>query len=172
MDLNVKYKLSSAKENSLLIKRSIEFGWKSVGWSQRINAKTGLKNPSVKPIGSGSKQNDFIHIAVNELRQLRSNLALLNKFDDNNREDVPNNVDMEMKQMIQYNRLTITVDDIAEAQLITHTNDYLRQFDIVAVIPTNGQVFNHLCKYGDMDIITFDFQNRIPFTMHKKVVSI
>ena len=74
-------------------------------------------------------------------------------------------------EMRQFTRVTLIIDDIAEAHAIAGY-DWIKQFDIVAVCPGNLQVFAHLCKCSDIDIITFDFTHRIPFAINKKLVSV
>lgn len=69
----------------------------------------------------------------------------------------------------QFTRVTLVIDDIAEAHAIPGY-DWIKQFDIIAVCPGNLQVFAHLCKCSDIDIITFDFTHRIPFAINKKLV--
>lgn len=70
----------------------------------------------------------------------------------------------------QLTRLQWSVDDIAEAQVLTASNPILKSYDIVAVCPGSQKVFAHLCKSADIDIITFDFSHRIPFAIDKKLV--
>ena len=68
-------------------------------------------------------------------------------------------------------RITITIDDIIEAQNLTSGNETFKDFDIVAVCPGNVEVFIYLCKHAEVDIICLD-TNRKSFSPDKKVVII
>ena len=47
-------------------------------------------------------------------------------------------------------RITITIDDIIEAQNLTSGNEAFKDFDIVAVCPGNVEVFIYLCKHAEV----------------------
>ena len=70
----------------------------------------------------------------------------------------------------QLSRLTVSVEDVTEAQQLTASNDTLQQFDIIAATPGNIKVFAHLCKQSDIDIICLDFTHRQSFPINKKLV--
>lgn len=73
-------------------------------------------------------------------------------------------------QLRQYSRLTISVEEIAEAQILSSPNDALSRFDIIAACPANSKVLGHLCRQGDIDIISLDFTHRLQFPLNKKMV--
>lgn len=87
--------------------------------------------------------------------------VLLN--DDNSNSSVAFN----LKQL---NRITITIDDIVDAQVLTSGNDFLKKFDLLAVCPGNSKIFSYLCKTAEIDLISIDFTHKIPFPMKKKLV--
>ena len=70
----------------------------------------------------------------------------------------------------QLSRLTVSVEDVTEAQQLTTNNDTLKQFDIIAATPSNNKVFAYLCKQSDIDIIALDFTHRQSFPINKKLV--
>lgn len=70
----------------------------------------------------------------------------------------------------QFSRITISVDDVAEAQVLSSSQDMLTKFDIIAACPSNSKVLNYLCKQGDVDIISLDFTHRLQFPLNKKTV--
>lgn len=76
----------------------------------------------------------------------------------------------EESEVAQLNRLTVTLDEVVDAQALTAGNEMLKAFDIVAASPGNAAVFAHLCKTAQVDIITLDFSRRLPFPIIKKQV--
>jgi len=69
----------------------------------------------------------------------------------------------------QMSRITITIDDMIEAQNLTTGNEAFKEFDIVAVCPGNIDVFVYLCKHAEVDIICLDY-NRKSFSLDKKTL--
>jgi ribonuclease P/MRP protein subunit RPP1 len=70
----------------------------------------------------------------------------------------------------QLNRLSVTLDDLADAQSLTIGNEVVQMFDVIAATPGNAKVFAYLCKTADIDIITLDLGRRIPFQLNKKLI--
>ena len=71
----------------------------------------------------------------------------------------------------QFSRLTVTMDDMMEAQKLTCSNPLLQRFDIVAVTPGNFKILQYCCRTAEIDLICLDFTHRIPFSLDKKLVS-
>lgn len=71
----------------------------------------------------------------------------------------------------QYSRITVSVDEVADAQSLSSSNDGLSKFDIIAAVPANSKVLNYLCRQSDIDIISLDFTHRLQFPLNKKMVS-
>lgn len=71
----------------------------------------------------------------------------------------------------QFTRVTLFVDDINDAQVLSLTHEGLKRFDIVAASTNDGKVFNYLCTTAEIDIISLDFTRRIQFPLNKKTVS-
>ena len=86
-----------------------------------------------------------------------------------NENDTNNNLSFNMKQL---NRITITIDDISDAQSLTSGNEFLKKFDLVAICPGNAKIFSYLCKTAEIDLISIDFSHKVPFPMKKKLVRI
>jgi hypothetical protein len=154
MDLNVKAKLSSDREMVLLAKKVAEFGWHSLAWNQVVLAKS-AQRAQVKP-------KDPVVFNQNDLKDIENSRDMLSSSSEPGQE---------FTELRQFNRITIYVDDVADAQNITSSNEQLRKFDIVAAIPGNAQAFAHLCRNSDVDIISIDFSHKVPFPITKKIVS-
>ena len=70
----------------------------------------------------------------------------------------------------QLSRITLTIDELNDAHILTSTNETLLKFDIVAVSPGTIEVFTYLCKTAEIDIIALDFTHKIPFQLNKKLI--
>lgn len=152
MDLFVKAK-SNEKESYNIVKRMIELGWEGMAWTHTVLGKGGIKvhvQPRT-PIG-------LTAIDAKAASMLRS-LAVPSSSDTN-------------IQFKQFNRLNVVVDDIADAQTLSAGNEQFKHFDILSATPGNLQVFTHLCKLADVDIIHIDFTHKTSFPLQKKLVSI
>eukprot|EP01040_Poterioochromonas_malhamensis_P002907 gene2907-3092_t len=150
MDLNIRTKASSdARERTNLLKRVLELGWEGIAWNQIVLAKASQRNQA--------RPKEPIVLTTVEAQEIMKSRSLITA----NSTYAPIN---------QYNRITLLVDDIADAQNITANNDHLRTFDIVAVQPGNAKVLAHICKSCDVDIICFDFTKRISFQVSKKLI--
>lgn len=64
-------------------------------------------------------------------------------------------------------RLTITVEDISVNYNIASTS---KEFDILAVRPTNEKTLQHACTQMDVDIISLDLSVRLPFYLKHSTV--
>ena len=92
---------------------------------------------------------------------LRQRKLYLNQGDDTVQPDIK-----------QFSRITVTVDEMADASSISVGNEALRAFDIVAICPGNGKIFSYACQTAEVDIISLDFTHRLPFSINKKVLDI
>ncbi|GLD92809.1 hypothetical protein PINS_up001388 [Pythium insidiosum] len=66
----------------------------------------------------------------------------------------------------QLKRITLKVEDMNAAQSI-NSSPVLKTYDVVAVEAANAKVFQFLCEQGEIDVLTFDVANRIPFQLKK-----
>ncbi|CAG8483261.1 5286_t:CDS:2 [Paraglomus brasilianum] len=70
----------------------------------------------------------------------------------------PNN-----EKIKQYTRLTVVIDDPGQNYGLTSTNSTISSYDLVAVQPTNEKLFQMACGTFDVDIISLEMGNRLPF---------
>ncbi|KAJ0397289.1 hypothetical protein ATCC90586_008804 [Pythium insidiosum] len=70
------------------------------------------------------------------------------------------------KTLRQLKRITLKVEDVTAAQAI-NSSPVLKTYDVVAVEAANAKVFQFLCEQGEIDVLTFDVANRIPFQLKK-----
>lgn len=150
-DFNVKARTAKDKEGVLVIKRLLELGYDAVAWNNTIFGKPTQANISTLPRSNHTLSPVDQRTAV-----------LLRKLVKDS--------EVEGVSVAQYQRITIVVDDIADAQSLHSSNDLLRPFDIVAATPGNGKVFAYLCKEADIDVISLDFSRHLPFSIAKKTV--
>jgi RNase P/RNase MRP subunit p30 len=149
MDLNVRIKSSTeVHERTSIVKRLAELGWNAIAWNQVVLASS--------PQRQHIKPKDAVSLSTVEVREVLKYRSLISTDS--------------FAFVSQYNRITLIVDDVIDAQNITANNEHLKGFDIVAVIPGNAKVLAYLCKTADVDLICFDFTRRIPFQINKKMV--
>lgn len=147
-DLCVNLKSSKEKDLKLAIKRVFELGWDCVAWTTSVNGR--VTGNHIKPVRNVIMEPIQRRDAL-ELRSLTNSKSTIT-------------------DVRQLNRITITVDDMMDAQMLTLGNTTLNSFDIIAVRPGNIKVMTHLCKTADIDIITLDFTHRLPFSINKKLL--
>ncbi|XP_068644292.1 protein GAMETOPHYTE DEFECTIVE 1-like isoform X2 [Aristolochia californica] len=71
----------------------------------------------------------------------------------------------------QYNRLTVTVDNIIHAAALNSGNPVLKTYDLVAVMPLNQAAFDQACKVSEVDLITIDFSHKVPFRLKLPMIN-
>jgi ribonuclease P/MRP protein subunit RPP1 len=147
-DLNIKLKSTREKDLKITVKRLFELGWDCVAWTTLANGK--VTGTQIKPIKGVLMES----IQRRDALQLRSLVTGSTASAD----------------IRQLSRITVTIDDMIDAQTLTVGNAVLNSFDIVAVRPGNMKVFAHLCKVAEIDIITLDFTHRLPFALNKKLL--
>lgn len=67
-------------------------------------------------------------------------------------------------------RVTIEFSDSSVAHKLNQSEN-LKKYDIIAVIPKTLQAFQYACGTMDIDIITFEPENKIPFKISRKLYS-
>lgn len=65
----------------------------------------------------------------------------------------------------QYTRLTLVMDESSNAHELNSTNNVIQQFDIIAVRPMTERFFLAACATLEVDIISIDLQERLPFKL-------
>eukprot|EP01041_Mallomonas_annulata_P002457 gene2457-4770_t len=155
-DLNLRSRSSRDKDRQLIVKRAIELGYSCVAWTNDAFGKI-----------TGSTQAQFKASHAVSLDQIQLKDALQLRLYVDSQSNSSN-----FTSLRQLSRLTLTVDDMSDAQSITISaaNDILKNYDIIAVCPGNQQILSHLCKESDVDIICFDFSHRSTFSLNKKLI--
>ncbi len=51
--------------------------------------------------------------------------------------------------------------------LLQGSSPIVNSYDLIAIEAQSARVFQHVCEQADVDIITFDMSNRIPFQLRK-----
>lgn len=72
----------------------------------------------------------------------------------------------------QYTRLTVIVETMLQAAAVNPHNPVLRGYDLVAIRPMDEQTFEHACKNLEVDLISVDFGERLPFQIKRASVKI
>jgi RNase P/RNase MRP subunit p30 len=146
-DLSIRLKSSKEKDIKMTVKRLFELGWDCVAWTTVVNGK--VSGTQIKPMKS----------VLLEPMQRRDAVQFRSLVSSSTASDIR-----------QISRISVTIDDMIDAQSLTVGNAILNSFDIVSVRPGNIKVFAHLCKTADIDIITLDFTHRLPFPLNKKLL--
>lgn len=146
-DLNVKFKATQQKENVDMIKRLTSLGWGTIAWNTTTFGKIGTNT---------QKQMNNIQLEPLETKECLKSRQLV--------------CEDKLSQIRQLNRITVTVDEMVDAQTLTAGNEQLKLFDIVAACPGNAAIFAYLCKTAQVDVICVDFTRRVPFPLIKKQV--
>jgi RNase P/RNase MRP subunit p30 len=71
----------------------------------------------------------------------------------------------------QLSRITVGVEDLAEAQALASASLALLRYDIVAACPRSLPALIHLCKTADVDIISLDLNHQMHFTVDQKLIA-
>lgn len=152
MDCNVKARAPKDREGQNLLRQAVILGWDGLCWNHSIFGR--VTQASVSPLTIYNVQ-----LSAMEQREVERDRRII----DSDATGI-------FERFTQLHRLTITVDDFADAQTLQSGNEQLRRFDIVAAVPSNGKVFHYLCKEADIEVISFDLTRTIPFTINKKTV--
>ncbi|KAL6956299.1 ribonuclease P [Sarracenia purpurea var. burkii] len=70
----------------------------------------------------------------------------------------------------QYTRLTVAVDSSSQASALNSGNPILKTYDIVAVRPLNQNAFEQACQASEVDLISIDFSEKLPFRLKLPMV--
>lgn len=70
------------------------------------------------------------------------------------------------KALRQRKRITLKLEEVADAQKLI-ASDEVKAYDVVAAEAMTPKVFQFLCEQGDIDLITFDVTNRLPFQLKR-----
>lgn len=177
VDLSVNAKFNGQRDQVNFMNRVIELGYGAIAWNRTVTGNlNGNKLVPVTPIAINPKMiNNNTNRVLSGVNtgiqcnscQLHVPEPIVSPLTSNNIVQ-PTSSTAEIKQ---YVRLTYIVDEISEAQCLTSSNACLQQYDIVAAVPGNNKVLSYLCKTADIDIISFNFTQRLPMSLDKKMVS-
>lgn len=70
------------------------------------------------------------------------------------------------KEIRQRKRITLKLEDLVAAQRLLNS-DVVKGYDVVAAEAATPKVFQYLCEQGEVDLITFDVTNRLPFQIKR-----
>ena len=177
-DLSINTKFNGQRDQLNFIQRVIELGYGAVAWNRTVTGNLiGNKYPPIAPIDIKPKliaDSNINRILGGVTTEIHSNTnqqyipnPIVNTSTSNSSSNGTNTTDI----IKQYSRLTYIVDEISEAQCLTSSNAILQQYDIVAAVPGNQKVLSYLCRTADIDVICFNFTQRLPMSLDKKMVS-
>ncbi|XP_039004448.1 protein GAMETOPHYTE DEFECTIVE 1-like [Hibiscus syriacus] len=69
-----------------------------------------------------------------------------------------------------YTRLTVCIDTASQSQALNSGNPVLKTYDIVAVRSLNQNTFDHACEKAEVDIISIDLSDKLPFRLKLPMV--
>lgn len=70
----------------------------------------------------------------------------------------------------QLRRLTVLLDDMAHVHTLSANNPALKQYDVIAVQPCDERTFQQACTSMDVDVISIDFTQRLPYHLKLALV--
>ena len=174
-DMNVRARATRDRERQLIVKRALELGWDAICWSTAI---TGKLTAQCKPAPA-------VELDVMKRREALQQRALVDfampltvgessngsiSSSSSSRSSSSDSNSARLPALRQLSRLSVTLDEVADAQSLTIGNEVVRQFDVISACPGNAKVFAFLCKTADVDIISLDLSRRLPFSLNKKLV--
>ncbi|KAK3206147.1 hypothetical protein Dsin_020193 [Dipteronia sinensis] len=70
----------------------------------------------------------------------------------------------------QYTRLTVCADTVAQCQVLNAGNPVLKTYDLIAVKPLNQSAFDHACEKAEVNIISINFAEKVPFRLKMPMI--
>ncbi|KAG6612637.1 Ribonuclease P protein subunit p30 [Phytophthora cinnamomi] len=70
----------------------------------------------------------------------------------------------------QRKRITLKLEEVADAQKLLGS-DVVQGYDVIAAEAATPKVFQFLCEQADIDLITFDVTNRLPFQIKRPLIA-
>ena len=160
-DLNVRVNRDTELQSSL-VQRSAELGWDCIAWN--VTVVGSATSASMK-----SKLPEEIALNMIRTRETLSQRAMIISPKIGKKLGVGSSKPKPFP-LRQLSRITVVVDEVVDAQSLSLGNELIRKFDVVAATPGNGKVFAHLCRTGEVDIISLDFSHKLPFSLNKKLI--
>uniref|UniRef100_A0A6B2LCT3 Uncharacterized protein n=1 Tax=Arcella intermedia TaxID=1963864 RepID=A0A6B2LCT3_9EUKA len=75
------------------------------------------------------------------------------------------------KDFKQFRRLTLHVEEEGQLNALHQSSPIFSQYDIIAVSASNETLLKKCIDNGDVDIISFDFSQKISYPLRNKVIS-
>ncbi|KAJ3023108.1 Ribonuclease P protein subunit p30 [Thoreauomyces humboldtii] len=182
LDLNVPYNASSDQSELKKIVTTLhEFGYGGVAYTVTVTGKEANKveraqDAYVKnlPPNYGFSQQP------NPIQQLKlSDLGIHNTQKSDRCVNSPfisanGTVSQLQNQFQQLTRLTIIVDDASGGGgfRIDGNSSFMAAYDLIAVQPTSEKMFQQACGTMDVDIISLDMGNRLPWYLKQPTVNV
>ena len=153
-DLNIKVKGHKDHEKRIqILKRCTELGYSCIAWTTSILGRIGAGTTTqLQPCKA------FCLEPIHERDAMQLRRLVIDEGETYG------------NPVRQCSRLSVTIDDVMDAQSLTMGNEILNRFDIISGNPGNGKVFDFLCKTAEIDIISIDFTHKLQFSINKKSV--
>uniref|UniRef100_A0A7S3GKL8 Uncharacterized protein n=1 Tax=Palpitomonas bilix TaxID=652834 RepID=A0A7S3GKL8_9EUKA len=72
----------------------------------------------------------------------------------------------------QYSRLHLILSDPSQGHNLNMNNQVVRSFDILSVEPKSEKVFTQCCQNLEVDIITINCEDRLPYRLSRSMVKL
>jgi len=141
-DLNVPYPSNKATAREL-VNTAIKLGYDGIAWNYTLTRK--VKPTDVCPIQP---------VELDSKVMIGSQVGLLR----------PKSSPTTFQQK---KRLTVHLDDASQVHTLNASNPALRSYDLIAVRPSSERLFQHAVSQMDIDIISIDFSQKVPFYLKR-----
>ncbi|XP_057865377.2 uncharacterized protein LOC131073035 isoform X1 [Cryptomeria japonica] len=74
------------------------------------------------------------------------------------------------EKMRQYSRVTVGVENMLQAAAVNPKNPVLCTYDLLAVHPMNLNMFEHACLNLEVDLISLDLSQKLPFHLKSSLI--
>ncbi len=155
-DLNIIVDQSEADAKDQFL-TAHSYGWKCVAFSHvcHINQVASLKNLPLLEFN--------LEAPSQPAKTVSAKKALLKQLASSNSPSTK-----------QLHRVTLIIDDVSQQHLLSKNQELLSRYHLIAVQPTSEKAFVAACSTMDIDIISVDLKERLPFyfkitTIHQAV---
>uniref|UniRef100_A0A803KS48 Uncharacterized protein n=1 Tax=Chenopodium quinoa TaxID=63459 RepID=A0A803KS48_CHEQI len=152
-DLNIPYSESNKQTRLKLVVKAMELGYSGIAYNRSIKgvmSESDRCTISPFPLFSLLKASPFLASTVSFHRRLLG---------------VP-----EKSAFRQYTRLTMLVETSTQVSALNSGNPILKTYDLIAVRPLNQNSFDIACQSSQVDLISIDFADKLPFRLKLPMV--
>jgi ribonuclease P/MRP protein subunit RPP1 len=198
-DLNIISDSNNLEEVKRTLALAVKLGYDCVALNHVVEGRLGpqdvavpkpiefeiLSSPLDKPPTSTSQKNT--RSIVNNKEEMMIDNLKTNEEKDKKTNDIESQIKLasstvkrqyvaslrmesQRKQLKQYSRLSIHLDDNSQLYTLTANNPILLSYDIVAVCPSNEKLFQQCCQNLEIDIISLDLSHKLPFSVKTPIV--